>query len=148
MSAEKPKVIFVLGGPGAGKGTQCANIVKAMIESSKNKFLIDGFPRSKDNMEGWERQMGSKVNLRCVFFFDCTDQICVDRCLKRGLAGSGRTDDNEESLRKRLLTYQRETMPIIMHYESLGLVRKIDAAKPEEEVFEEIKVIFKEFDAE
>ena len=24
----KPKVVFVLGGPGAGKGTQCANIVK------------------------------------------------------------------------------------------------------------------------
>jgi UMP-CMP kinase len=28
MSHEKPTVIFVLGGPGAGKGTQCANIVK------------------------------------------------------------------------------------------------------------------------
>lgn len=25
---EKPKVVFVLGGPGAGKGTQCMNIVK------------------------------------------------------------------------------------------------------------------------
>lgn len=25
---EKPKVIFVLGAPGSGKGTQCANIVK------------------------------------------------------------------------------------------------------------------------
>ena len=28
MAAEKPLVVFVLGGPGAGKGTQCANIVK------------------------------------------------------------------------------------------------------------------------
>lgn len=28
MSSEKPKVIFVLGAPGAGKGTQCSNIVK------------------------------------------------------------------------------------------------------------------------
>lgn len=27
-SSEKPEVIFVLGGPGSGKGTQCANIVK------------------------------------------------------------------------------------------------------------------------
>lgn len=27
MSSEKPKVIFVLGAPGAGKGTQCSNIV-------------------------------------------------------------------------------------------------------------------------
>jgi len=28
MSGGKPLVIFVLGGPGAGKGTQCENIVK------------------------------------------------------------------------------------------------------------------------
>ena len=28
-SAAKPVVIFVLGGPGAGKGTQCEKIVKA-----------------------------------------------------------------------------------------------------------------------
>ena len=26
--AKKPNVVFVLGGPGAGKGTQCANIVQ------------------------------------------------------------------------------------------------------------------------
>eukprot|EP01116_Phalansterium_solitarium_P006336 TRINITY_DN1863_c0_g1_i1.p1 TRINITY_DN1863_c0_g1~~TRINITY_DN1863_c0_g1_i1.p1 ORF type:complete len:289 (-),score=45.08 TRINITY_DN1863_c0_g1_i1:95-961(-) len=28
ISTEKPQVIFVLGGPGSGKGTQCANIVE------------------------------------------------------------------------------------------------------------------------
>ena len=27
-STSKPRVVFVLGGPGAGKGTQCANIVR------------------------------------------------------------------------------------------------------------------------
>ena len=28
MSVARPLVVFVLGGPGAGKGTQCANIVQ------------------------------------------------------------------------------------------------------------------------
>lgn len=28
MSAEKPKIVFVLGAPGSGKGTQCARIVE------------------------------------------------------------------------------------------------------------------------
>ncbi len=28
MASAKPVVIFVLGGPGAGKGTQCSNIVR------------------------------------------------------------------------------------------------------------------------
>ncbi|XP_022017270.1 UMP-CMP kinase 3 isoform X2 [Helianthus annuus] len=28
LAQKKPKVLFVLGGPGSGKGTQCANIVE------------------------------------------------------------------------------------------------------------------------
>lgn len=30
-SIAKPLVVFVLGGPGAGKGTQCARIVKVSV---------------------------------------------------------------------------------------------------------------------
>jgi len=29
--SNKPKVLFVLGGPGAGKGTQCAKIVQVNL---------------------------------------------------------------------------------------------------------------------
>ncbi|KAI7733465.1 hypothetical protein M8C21_033995, partial [Ambrosia artemisiifolia] len=28
LSEKHPKIVFVLGGPGSGKGTQCANIVE------------------------------------------------------------------------------------------------------------------------
>ena len=32
MATAKPWIVFVLGGPGAGKGTQCAKIVKVSIK--------------------------------------------------------------------------------------------------------------------
>lgn len=35
------------------------------------------------------------------FFFSFNLQACVERCLQRGAAGSGRSDDNIESLKKR-----------------------------------------------
>lgn len=189
----KPKVIFVLGGPGAGKGTQCANIVKefgfvhlsagdllreerskpgtqygelienhiknglivpveitcklielAMEKSGKQKFLIDGFPRNKNNLEGWNLAMADKVELLFVLFFDCSQDACVNRCLKRGAAGSGRSDDNEESLKKRLQTFVNESMPIIDVYNEKNMVRRVDADKSAEEVFEDVKAIFKE----
>ena len=40
-----------------------------------NVFLIDGFPRNKDNLDGWERQMGEKANVKFVLFFDCDDEV-------------------------------------------------------------------------
>uniref|UniRef100_A0A1W7R9B7 UMP-CMP kinase n=1 Tax=Hadrurus spadix TaxID=141984 RepID=A0A1W7R9B7_9SCOR len=189
----KPNVVFVLGAPGSGKGTQCEKISsefgyvhlsagdllrkerntpgskygdlienhirngsivpveitcsllkQAMDESECNNFLIDGFPRNEDNLQGWNREMGEHSNVKFVLFFDCTEEICIERCLNRGAEGSGRSDDNPESLRKRFRTYNCQTMPVVQHYDDLGLVRKADATKSPDEVFEEVKTFFSE----
>lgn len=108
------------------------------------RFLIDGFPRNQNNQEGWQAQMADKINLKFVLFFDCDDDVCVKRCLDRGAAGSGRSDDNEESLRKRFATFANETLPIIQHYQRLGLVKRIDAARPPNEVFADVKRAFEQ----
>lgn len=191
----KPVVVFVLGGPGAGKGTQCARIVEKygythlsagdllrderkrpgsqygeLIEnyikegeivpveitisllkramdqtmaanSQKNKFLIDGFPRNEDNLQGWNKTMDGKADVSFVLFFDCDNEICIGRCLERGKS-SGRSDDNRESLEKRIHTYLQSTRPIIDLYERMGKVRRVDASKSVDEVFEKVVQIF------
>lgn len=191
--AMKPKVVFVLGGPGAGKGTQCQKIVQhfgyvhlsagdllreerkrpgsqfgelietyiregkivpveitcsllenAMETSGKDKFLIDGFPRNQNNLEGWNKALSDKIQLQFVLFFDCPLEICLERCLKRGESGSGRSDDNADSLKKRFNTYLNETKPIIDHYDKSDLVKRIDATKTEDEVFEIVQQFFAE----
>ncbi|XP_054162549.1 UMP-CMP kinase-like [Oppia nitens] len=202
MSATKPWVVFVLGGPGAGKGTQCDLICKEfgfihlsagdLLRTERNtegsqygeliethirngsivpveitcrlienamkatavqngcgdqlmgKFLIDGFPRNHNNLEGWQKEMSHKVDLKFVLFFDCPRDVCVDRCLKRGQAGSGRSDDNMESLHKRINTYLVDTMPIIKYYDSVNLVRKVDSTDPPLEVFEQLRYHFEQ----
>ncbi|XP_006879711.1 PREDICTED: UMP-CMP kinase isoform X2 [Elephantulus edwardii] len=142
----KPLVVFVLGGPGAGKGTQCTRIVEEMDQTmaanaQKNKFLIDGFPRNQDNLQGWNKTMDGKADVSFVLFFDCNNEICIERCLERGKS-SGRTDDNRESLEKRIQTYLESTKPIIDLYQEMGKVRKIDASKSVDEVFDEVVKIF------
>ncbi|GAB6031609.1 hypothetical protein CHUAL_009373 [Chamberlinius hualienensis] len=193
MTDSKPSVVFVLGGPGAGKGTVCSRIVddlkyahlsagdllrqeraregseygtiieeyikqgkivpvevtcklleNAMQASDSNKFLIDGFPRNEDNLQGWEKEMSDKTNLKFVLFLDCPDDICCKRCLGRGLAGSGRTDDNEESLKRRLETYRNETMPIIDYYQKRNLVRTVDASQVPDKVYEDVRHVFQD----
>jgi UMP-CMP kinase len=61
-------------------------------------------------------------------------QVCVNRCLQRGAAGSGRSDDNLESLKKRFNTYMNDTMPIIHYYEERNLVKQVAASGTPEEV--------------
>jgi UMP-CMP kinase len=48
-----------------------------MKKSGKDNFLIDGFPRNKDNVDGWKQAMDDKVNIQCVLFFDCDEKVNI-----------------------------------------------------------------------
>lgn len=121
----------------------CSLLEQAMrtSESGHGRFLIDGFPRNQDNVDGWNRVMSDKVLLKGVVFCDCSQEVCTERCLKRGAAGSGRTDDNKEVLIKRHETYMNNTLPIIHHYEEKGMVYKVNSMNSPEKVFEDMQKI-------
>ncbi|CAE7871938.1 cmpk [Symbiodinium microadriaticum] len=180
-----PQVIFVLGGPGAGKGTQCARIAanfgfqhlsagdllreerkrpgselgelieshikegklvpvsvvvrllqKAMEERGweDGKYLIDGFPRSAENMQGWNDMIGPKVDVKFCMFFDCSEAVMEARLLERGKT-SGRSDDNLESIKKRFATYQQESLPVVERFSREGAMRRINAEQGLDEVW-------------
>ncbi len=179
----------MLGGPGAGKGTQCAMIVetfgychlsagdllraekdsgtpegemikdfikegkivpvevtvrllkKAMEQSGRGKFLIDGFPRNANNVDGWKSVMGDSVDLQFVLFLECPEEEMEKRLLERGKT-SGRSDDNIESIKKRFKTYIEETTPVIQAYDAVGKVRKINACRSIEEVTKDVQALF------
>lgn len=46
-----------------------------MKESGKETFLVDGFPRNKDNLDGWTRQMGTKTDVKGVLFYECSEKV-------------------------------------------------------------------------
>lgn len=186
-------VIFVLGGPGSGKGTQCANIVKDygfkhlsagdllreeqdrpgsefgdMIKSyikegqivpmevtiqllenamthtidessgKDRKFLIDGFPRKMDQAIAFEEKV---VPSKFTLFFDCPEETMRERLLNRGKT-SGRSDDNEESIKKRFKTFVDQSMPVVEMFRKEDRVVQVDATKPPEKVYEGVKGAF------
>uniref|UniRef100_A0A3P8PC07 Nucleoside-diphosphate kinase n=1 Tax=Astatotilapia calliptera TaxID=8154 RepID=A0A3P8PC07_ASTCA len=116
--------------------------MEATMKENENKFrfLIDGFPRNEDNLQGWNSVMDGKADVKFVLFFDCSNEVCINRCLERGKS-SGRTDDNRESLEKRIQTYLQSTRPIIDLYEKQGKVHTIDASRSVDEVFADVKAI-------
>ncbi|XP_038680809.1 UMP-CMP kinase 3-like isoform X2 [Tripterygium wilfordii] len=110
---------------------------KAMEESGNDKFLIDGFPRNEENRAAFEAV--TKIEPEFVLFFDCPEEEMERRILSRN---QGRADDNVETIRKRFKVFLESSLPVVEYYDAKGKVRKIDAAKPVEEVFEAVKIIF------
>lgn len=183
FSDKDVSVIFVLGGPGLGKGTQCAKLVNdkhfvhlsagdllreeqkregskygeliaqcikdgtivpqevtvALLEQAignehkngKSRFLVDGFPRKMDQAHTFEDTI---VKSAFTLFFECPEQVMLERLLERGKT-SGRTDDNIESIKKRFRTFVDTSMPVVDYFASQGRVVKLRCDEPVDVVY-------------
>ena len=118
----------------------CGLIKNAMQAQGwgEKKFLVDGFPRNEDNYNGWNEVMGDSINLAGVLHFVVEEEALIARIQQRS-ATSGRTDDNMETLRKRLRQYQEEQLPIIAKYAEQGKVMEINGLQDIDTVFAEVQ---------
>ncbi|KAF4113768.1 hypothetical protein G5714_006313 [Onychostoma macrolepis] len=105
-----------------------AMIAKADVSKG---YLIDGYPREVKQGEEFEKKIGAPALL---LYIDAKAETMVKRLVKRGET-SGRADDNEETIKKRLDLYYKATEPVIAYYEKRGIVRKINSELPVDEVF-------------
>ena len=115
---------------------------KMDLTSGKNIFLIDGFPRNKENLDGWIDTFGDSCKILAVLFLECSVEICTERIKKRSIY-SGRTDDNDESLKKRFRILEETTIP---NLENLKKYTNIIKVKSEESSEEVLRKIINEFD--
>jgi UMP-CMP kinase len=104
-------------------------------QDGKGKFLIDGFPRKMDQALKFEETV---VPSKFVLFFDCPEEEMQRRLLERGKT-SGRTDDNEESIKKRFKVFMETSMPVVDYFRKKNQVIKIIATKTPDEVYKETK---------
>ena len=103
-------------------------LIKQFINENKNNnkgFLFDGFPRNKKQAELLDHLMESiNEKILCVILLNVNEDVLKERIMNRSTT-EGRSDDNLETLSKRLNTYSSETEPLIEYYSSQNLVRKV-----------------------
>ena len=103
-------------------------LIKQFIDENKNNkkgFLFDGFPRNKKQAELLDHLMESiNEKILCVILLNVNEDVLKERIMNRSTT-EGRSDDNLETLSKRLHTYSSETEPLIEYYSSQNLVRKV-----------------------
>ncbi|XP_063233650.1 adenylate kinase isoenzyme 1-like isoform X2 [Bacillus rossius redtenbacheri] len=178
-------IIWVLGGPGSGKGTQCEKIVakygfthlstgdllrsevqsgsprgkqltaimeqgelvpvedvlellkeamEASMPTSKG-FLIDGYPRELCQGIIFEEKVATCT---LILNFDVSPETMTVRLLHRAET-SGRADDNEETIKKRLQTFAKHTQPVIQHFSAK--CKTINAERSPEEIFKDVEIV-------
>ncbi len=131
------------------------NLIENKISNPeyKNRIIFDGFPRNLDQAKSLDnllkknnQQMSLALNLKVdnqilvkritgrvtcsachkTFntFFDPPKTCDLKECLQRKLIT--RSDDNEETIVKRLKTYDEKTFPVLDYYLKKGIMKNID----------------------
>ena len=116
----------------------CSLLKKAMDESGKNNiFLIDGYPRNQDNIDGWNEVFGTNYTLISSIILGCSEEQLEKRLLGRAKS-SGRSDDKIEVIKKRFKVYVEQSQPIEAKLKEMGPFIEVQATGTIDEVFNQI----------
>lgn len=144
------------------------NMIKSELENNaecKNGFILDGFPRTIPQAEKLDSMLTErKTPLQSAVELKIDDELLVSRITGRlvhpasgrsyhklfnppkkemidDLTGEPlvqRSDDNEDALKKRLVTYHQQTEPIVDYYRKAGIWGGIDASQKPTKVWDDI----------
>ena len=110
-------------------------IVKQNLDKDNKGWILDGYPRNLSQVNSLNEVL-IEINqpLEVVFYLDIPEEVLIKRLLLRG-----RKDDNEESIKTRLKIYKETTEPLIEYYESLSLLKYINADEDLKTISADIK---------
>ena len=116
----------------------CSLLKKAMDEAGKkNIFLIDGYPRNQDNIDGWNEVFGENYKLITSIILGCDEELLEKRLLQRA-QHSGRSDDKVDVIKKRFKVYVEQSQPIEAKLKLMGPYIEVKADGTIDEVFQKI----------
>lgn len=119
------------------------DILAQVLDENKDNVqqgvIFDGFPRTIPQAEALEQLLADRgTKIDAVVGLEVPEEELVKRILLRGQK-SGRSDDNEETARKRLDTYHNQTSPLKAYYEQQGKYQSINGLGSIDGIFELIK---------
>jgi len=103
-------------------------------------YVLDGFPRNLTQAEQ------SSVPLDAVVFLSVRTEELVRRLLHRARQ-QGRSDDNEQVIRRRLDLYTSKTAPLVDYYRKQDLLVEVDGEQPMDKVTDQIVAALAELSA-
>ena len=102
---------------------------------------FDGFPRTIPQAEALKEMLSERGHkVAAMIELDVPEDELMTRLVKRGKE-SGRSDDNEETIKKRLDVYHNQTAPLIEWYKNEGIHHHIDGLGELDRIFGDISAV-------
>jgi len=135
-------------------------------DDARNGYILDGFPRTPAQAASLEKLAAEQGNTIIPILIDVPQDLLEKRMTgRRNCPVCGeiynvyfkparvdnvcdfhpeaqlvqRADDNVETVKARLATYEAQTRPLIDYYKSAGLLRTVDGTREPEEIYEDVK---------
>ena len=116
------------------------DILASVFDSFKDSkgVIFDGFPRTIAQAEALKKMLAERgQDVSVMVDLEVPEDELMVRLIKRG-KDSGRADDNEETIKKRLHVYHSQTAPLIDWYKNEKKYEHINGLGTMEGIFAEI----------
>lgn len=116
------------------------DILASVFDSFQDSkgVIFDGFPRTIAQAEALKKMLAERgQEVKVMLDLDVPEDELMTRLIKRGKE-SGRADDNEETIKKRLVVYHSQTAPLIDWYKNEGQYQHINGLGSMDDIFSEI----------
>ena len=122
-------------------------IANKLANNTGSGFIFDGFPRTIAQAEALDKLMEeNNISICCMVALQVEKDELVSRLLNRGKE-SGRSDDNEETILKRIDVYEANTRPVADYYQAQNKLHAINGFGSIYEIFDNICSIVDTFKA-
>ena len=100
--------------------------------------IFDGFPRTTPQAKALKKMLHERGHkIAAMIELAVPEEELMARLVNRGKE-SGRSDDNEETIKKRLNVYHTQTAPLIDWYKKEGVHHHVEGLGTVEEIFARI----------
>jgi len=151
------------------------NLLEKVVSNKtySNRLIFDGYPRNLNqvkDLENLTKKYDQKIS--CILSLNVDLSIIIKRILGRKVCSNcdqtfndffnppnlsnhtcdskflqKRTDDNEETIKNRFATYEKETLPILNYYSDQKILHQIDGMKEISQIYGQIRGIIDSIEA-
>jgi adenylate kinase family enzyme len=117
---------------GLVNSSKLIKVIKLKMPSDNKKVLLNGFPKSKDNIDTWNKEMAESADIKGYVYLQVSDE-------KMNEVAVG---DYAASVQTKINTFKTETLPVVDSLKAGDNFFTFDGSKNADELFNDIKQKF------